>query len=89
MSYQIEGAVVKEQGVKFAIVAVKHNVAQDSSENQEAVNAYRHIFPDMPIILLGRDSQGKSAYYGAEELVNFLVNVDPQRIPWRQYIITD
>ncbi len=87
MSYQIEGAIVKEQDVTFAIVVVKHNT-QDNSENQKAIKAYRHIFPDMPIILLGRDSQGESTYYGPKELVSFLVKVDPHRIPWRRYIIS-
>jgi len=89
MSYQIEGAIVKEQGITFAIVVVKHTIIQSSSENQEAINAYRHIFPGMPIILMGQDSQGKSTYYGPEDIVNFLAKVDPHRIPWRRYIITD
>lgn len=88
MSYQVRGAIVNDQGVKFAIVTVKHNIVTDISENTEALNAYRHIFPDMPIILLGRDLEGKSAYYGPGEIVNFLATVDPQRIPWRHYIIT-
>ena len=89
MSYQIEGAVVKEQGVRFAIVVVKDDIIQDISKSQEAITAYRHVFPGMPIILLGRDSQGKSTYCGPEDIVNFLAEVDPERIPWRRYVITD
>jgi len=87
MSYQIEGAIVKEQGTTFAIVVVKHDIIQ-TNENKEAVNAYRNVFPGMPIILMGKDSLGKSAYYGPKEIVSFLSKVDPHRIPWRRYIIT-
>lgn len=89
MSYQIDGAVVKEQDLTFAIVLVKHTIIKKSSENQEAINAYRHIFPGMPIILMGHDAEGKSAYYGPKDIVKFLAKVDPHRIPWRRYIITD
>ncbi|KUO75295.1 MAG: hypothetical protein APF81_17570 [Desulfosporosinus sp. BRH_c37] len=89
MGYQIEGAIVKDQGITFAIVIVKDETIQNTSKSKEAMDAYRHIFPDMPIILLGRDSQGKSTYCGPKDMVNFLANVDPNRIPWRRYIITD
>jgi len=88
MSYQINGAIVKEQGNTFAIVVVKPHIIQSSSETQEARNAYRHIFPGMPIILMGEDSRGKPAYYGRKDIVNFLAKIDPHRIPWRRYIIT-
>ncbi|AFM40939.1 hypothetical protein Desaci_1962 [Desulfosporosinus acidiphilus SJ4] len=89
MSYQITGAVVNEQGLKFAIVVVNHDVVQNISENEKALDAYRYLFPDMPIILLGHDWQGKSAYYGQKDLVDFLAQIDPQRIPWRRYVIAD
>ncbi|EHQ87525.1 hypothetical protein [Desulfosporosinus youngiae] len=87
MSYLIEGAVVKEQGITFAIVVVKHTITKNSKENLEATNAYRHVFPNMPIILMGKDSQGKSTYFGQQDIVKFLAKIDPHRIPWRRYII--
>lgn len=88
MSYQIEGAIVNDQGIKCAIVVVKDDIIQDASKSQEAIDAYRHIFPDMPIILLGRDSQGKSSYCGPEDIVKVLAELDPNRIPWSRFIIT-
>lgn len=87
MSYQIQGAIVKEQGLTFAIVVVKPHVIQSRNETQKARNAYRHIFPGMPIILMGRNSQGKTTLVGRKDIVHFLVKIDPGRIPWRRYII--
>ncbi|WP_088226747.1 hypothetical protein [Desulfosporosinus sp. FKB] len=89
MSYQITGSVVNDQGVKYAIVLVDHDVVQNISQNEEAINAYRHLFPGMPIILLGRDWQGKSTYYGQKDIVDYISQIDPQRIPWRRYVIAD
>lgn len=88
MSYQIEGAIVKDHGIKYAIIVVNHDVVQHAGKNEEAINAYSHLFPDMPIILLGKDWQGKSTYYGRKDIVDFISTVDANRIPWRRYIIT-
>jgi hypothetical protein len=89
LSYEIEGAVVKEQGITFAIVVVKDDIIPNAAKSKKAVSVYSKIFPDMPIILLGRDSQGKSTYYGQENIASFLAGLDPNVIPWRRYIITD
>lgn len=88
MSYQIQGAIVKGKDITFAIVIVKPPVIQSRSEIQDARNAYRHVFPGMPIVLIGKDSQGKTVYNGRKDIVSFLVKVDPRKIPWRRYIIT-
>ncbi|MCB8818715.1 MULTISPECIES: hypothetical protein [Desulfosporosinus] len=88
MSYQIDGAVVKEQDITFAIVVVKPHIIKSSVETQAARDAYRHIFPGMPIILMGENAEGKPAYYGRKDIVKFLAKVDPHRIPWKRYIIT-
>ncbi|MDP4159420.1 MAG: hypothetical protein Q8911_06590, partial [Bacillota bacterium] len=68
---------------------VNHDVARNTVENIKALDAYKHLFPDMPIILLGRDYKGKSTYCGQEDIANFLANIDPNCIPWRRFIITD
>lgn len=89
MSYQIEGAIVNDQGIKYSIVVVNHDVVQNITKNEEAISAYSHIFPDMPIILLGKDHKGVSNYYGPKDMVDYIATIDANRIPWRRYIITD
>jgi len=88
MSYQIEGAVVKVKNGTFAIVAVKPRVFQSKSELHKATNAYRHVFPGMPVVLMSQDSQGKPAWFGQKNIVTFLAKVDLRSIPWRRYIIS-
>jgi len=88
MSYQIDGAVIKEQGITFAIAVVKRHVIQNSSEAQSTQNGYRSVFPGVPIILMAQDSQGTPTYYGRTDIVNFLANIDPNRIPWKRYTVS-
>jgi hypothetical protein len=82
---QFEGAVVKEQGVTFAIVVVKPNVLNSSMQCDETRQGFRSIFPGMPIILMAQGSRGAPTYQGRTDIVKFLANLHPSRIPWKKY----
>ena len=53
-----EGAVLKEQGVSFAIVVVKEHVLNSSSECNNARSGFQTIFPRMPIVLMSMSMEG-------------------------------
>lgn len=82
---RIQGAVIKEQGITFAIVIVKGHVLQSQLERQEAAGAFTHYFPGMPIILMAQDARGVPSYWGRTDIVNFLANVHISQIPWKEY----
>jgi hypothetical protein len=82
---KLQSAVVKEQGVTFAIVIVKQFVIQSQMEFQKAATAFSNYFPGMPIVLMAQDSRGTPTYRGRKDIVNFLANVNPARIPWKEY----
>jgi hypothetical protein len=82
---QFDGAVIKEQGVRFAIVIVKPHVLNNSSASQSARFACSRFFPGMPIILMAQNSNGVPTYQGRTDIVRFLAKVHPYRIPWKTY----
>ena len=84
---QIDGAVVEEQGITFAIVIVKSHVIQSTSTANEAQDSFEPIFPGMPIILMAQNPRGVPTYYGRRDIVDFLANIDPGRIPWKRYTV--
>lgn len=84
---QFEGAVIKEQGVTFAIVVVKKWVVDSMHESEKAMHAYSPYFPGLPLVLMGQDSRGVPKYRGRRDIVNFLANVHPSRIPWKRYTV--
>jgi hypothetical protein len=86
---QIEGAVVKEQGQTFAIVVVKSSVGNSGNQaRQQAASSFATLFdPGVPIILMWQDAQGTPNYWGRPDIVSFLANIDPTRIPWQRYTI--
>jgi len=82
---QIDGAVVREQGVTFAVVIVKRHIIQSSHLAREATRSFAPLFPGMPIVLMAQDGRGAPTYCGRRDLVNFLASVPVRAIPWRRY----
>lgn len=85
---KLQGAVIKEQGVTFAIVIVKERVVEITSEANKALRAFSSCFPGMPVVLMAQDSRGRATYFGRGDIVRFLRNISPSRIPWKEYTFT-
>lgn len=80
-----DGALLKEQGVPFAIVVVKPHVLNSSCEIQCARTDFSRHFPSVPIILMAQDQRGVPTYQGRTDIVQFLASISPSRIPWKRY----
>ncbi|MBQ7705061.1 MAG: hypothetical protein IJT73_06525 [Selenomonadaceae bacterium] len=84
---KIQGAVIIEQGVTFAIVAVKQSVTNYTSRIISTRQQLQNFFPNMPIILMSLDSAGTPHYYGRRDIVEFLKTVRLDQIPWKEFHI--
>ena len=84
---KIQGAVILEQGVTFAVVVVKQSVTNYTSRIIKTRQQLQYFFPNMPIILMSQDSAGNPHYYGRRDIVEFLKSVRLDQIPWKEYHI--
>lgn len=84
---KIQGSVIIEQGVTFAIVVVKQSVTNYTSRIIKTRRQLQYFFPNMPIILMSQDSSGKPHYYGRRDIVEFLKTIRLDQIPWKEYHI--
>jgi len=84
---QFEGAVIKEQGLVFALVVVKHHVVQNQHEADKAIKSFQPVFPGVPIVLMGQDSRGVPTYYGRKDISAFMANVPLETVPWKKYTV--
>lgn len=84
---KIQGAVIIEQGVTFAIVVVRQSVTNYTSRIIRTRQQLQNFFPNMPIILMSQDSAGTPHYYGRRDIVEFLKTVRLDQIPWKEYHI--
>lgn len=84
---KIQGAVIKEQGVTFAIVIVKKSVIDSRTEATNAIIAFSPIFPGIPLVLMAQDHRGVPTYFGRQDIAKFMANVPMHVIPWKEYTI--
>ena len=84
---KIQGAVIIEQGVTFAIVAVSRTVTNYTSRAIRVRHQLAQFFRNMPIILMSQDSNGTPHYYGRQDIVRFLQSIRLNQIPWKEYYI--
>lgn len=84
---QFDGAVIREQGVTFAVVVVKKHVVDSPGEAQRAARSFAPAFPGLPVVLMGQDTRGTPTYFGRRDIASFLARISPSRIPWRHYTL--
>lgn len=82
---QIRGAVIIEQGVTFAVFAVKPTVTRYTIRSVQVRRELSAFFPNMPIILMSMDGDGQPHYYGRRDIVEFLKSIRVDQIPWKTY----
>ena len=73
-------AFVKEQGVNFAVLLVKDR-ALDSPTEREALVRQGAFHFGQPTVLLG---ELRHRLFGRRDIVRFLENVHPSRLPWKE-----
>lgn len=82
---KVQGAVIKEQGVTFAIVVVKKHIVDSQPQSEEAISSFTQLFSGMPVVLMAQDSRGTLKYRGRRDIVSFLANIHSSQIPWNEY----
>ena len=84
---QIQGAVINEQGVTFAVVIVKTHVLDAKSRAAEAIASFSPLFDGIPTVLMAQDHRGTPTYYGRPDIVRFMASVPIAAVPWKEYTI--
>lgn len=78
-SYDV--ALIKEQGVTFAVVSVKDHILHNTHESNKAVEAFSYEFGCPAVIMGARNHK----LYGRRDLVNFLSRISISRLPWKRW----
>jgi hypothetical protein len=84
---EFQGAVIKEQGVTFAVVVVKEHVIRDHQAAQITWRQFAPWFSGMPVVLMAQDHRGTPTYWGRPDLARFLANLSLGQIPWKNFTV--
>jgi hypothetical protein len=84
---QFEGAVIREQGITFAVVALEKRIVDDARSAEQAIAGFGGLFPGMPVVLMACDPWGRAVWYGRRDISRFMAAVPPHAVPWRRYTV--
>ena len=82
---KIQGAIIEERGITFAIIIVKKHILDSQHQSEEANHSFGYLFPGIPLVLMAQDSRGIPTYRGRKDIVDFLADVHISQIPWKEY----
>lgn len=84
----VDAALVKEQGVSFAVVSVRKHVVYNDGKAQEVMHRLGRAF-NVPVVLMGQDHGGSATYYGRRDIVRFLASLPSHRtLPWKRWSLS-
>lgn len=72
-------ALVREQGINFAVASVKDHVLNSPDQRDDVIQSLS-LTLGQPVVLLGAQQH---RLYGRQDIVRFLRNVHPSRLPWK------
>lgn len=76
-------ALVREQGVEFAVVCVQDHVIDTPTQRDELITLWSAHFC-RPTVLMGARQHRT---YGRRDLVDWLATINPSQLPWRQMTV--
>lgn len=82
---RFQGAVIREQGVTFAVVVVEKRIVDSQHYAREAIRRFSRAFPGLPIVLMGQDRSGVPTYFGRSDISRFMSRVPLHAVPWCEY----
>lgn len=78
-------ALVKEQGITFAVVMAKDHVLNSQTESDMLIMAMAVSMRCPLIVLMGESNRRLRG--NRQDVVRFVANLHPSRLPWRKWTV--
>ncbi|MCA0848352.1 hypothetical protein [Salipiger thiooxidans] len=82
---QMTAALVREQGVTFAVVIVKNHVLNSPASADQMIRAASMALGCPLVVLMGETNQRLRG--NRRDVVNFVSKIHPSRLPWKKWNI--
>jgi len=82
----IDAALIKEQGVTFAVVVVKPHVL-NSPDRTRLAQRFSRYWDGVPVVFMAQNGRGIPTYLGRPDLVDFLASIPLDVLPWRRWSV--
>lgn len=81
----LTAALVREQGVTFAVALVKDYVLNDPTQSSQMIQAVGGSLGCPLVVLMGE--RNRRLRGNRNDVVQFVSRIDPARLPWRKWSV--
>ena len=81
----VNAALIREQGVAFAVVAAKQHVQHDSNLREQLRSSFSRSLGGVPVVVMTQGTGGRPTFNGRRDLVRFLAQRPVSALPWRRF----
>ena len=82
---KVSAAVFTEQNIPVAVIIVKYQACLNAHDQQKTLAGVSGFFQDAHTIIMWERPDRRNQFYGRTDIVNFLSNIHPSRLPWKEY----
>ena len=82
---QLTAALVREQGVTFAVALVKNHVVQSQQQSSETIQAVSMALGCPLVVLMGESN--KRLRGNRNDVVKFVSRLHPSQLPWKKWTV--
>lgn len=82
---QLTAALVREQGVTFAVAMVKNHVLNSQSSSDQMVQAVAQALGCPLVVLMGESNRKLRG--NRQDVVKFVSRLHPSQLPWKKWTI--
>lgn len=82
---QMTAALVREQGVTFAVVLVKNHVVLSQQQSSETIRSASVALGCPLVVLMGETNRKLRG--NRNDVVRFVANLHPSRLPWKKWTV--
>lgn len=81
----LTAALVREQGVTFAVALVKNHVVLSQQQSSETIRAVSAALGCQLVVLMGESN--KRLRGNRSDVVEFVSRLHPARLPWKKWTV--
>ncbi|MEY8838893.1 hypothetical protein AB9K41_07655 [Cribrihabitans sp. XS_ASV171] len=82
---QLTAALVREQGVTFAVALVKNHVLNSPTQADELIQDVSRVLGCPLVVLMGESNRKLRG--NRRDVVNFVSRLHPSQLPWKKWTI--
>lgn len=86
---KVQGAVLEEQGIRFAIFKVEKEIFDVPGRARDKMISIQRQFPDMAVVFVSKEPGKTPSFFGRPDIVKMMMTANLDDVEWKEYILDE